>query len=348
VNRSWWNRSGAHGFYGVKPEQPSLIDARGRGQNVYSEGMPLDRQSQAVLDALNRGSLGDYDGVGPEAARARLAGTPPLPPGPDADVRDLRLPGGQGEIAARRYSPAGASGALGALVYAHGGGFVLGGLDGHDNVCRQLAVDARCVVISLDYRLAPEAPFPAAVEDCYAATSHIFEHAANLGIDPMRIAVGGDSAGGNLSAVVCQLARARGGPPLVFQLLVYPATDFRSLDTASYRSNKSGYFLSHAGMAWFRSHYLPSEEDRNHPTASPLAATDLAGLPPALIVTAEYDPLRDDGDAYARALATAGVDVSHLDFDGTIHGFVSFYAFIDKGRIALKEMACALRRAFQE
>jgi len=308
--------------------------------------MPLDPTTQAVLDAMNEAGLGDFAGQSPEEVRRASAERPPLPPGPDVQVENRQVPGADGPIDARIYRPLGADGVLPALVYAHGGGFVLGDLDGHDAVCRQLTVDVGCCVISLDYRLAPEAKFPAAPEDCYAATCFVHSHAAELGIDPVRIAVGGDSAGANLSTVVATLARDRGGPALAFQLLLYPGTDWRTLDTPSYRDNAQGYFLTLEGVQWFREHYLRDEADRHDPMASPLANDNLAGLPPALVITAECDPLRDEGDAYGRALQAAGVETTVTRYDSTIHGFVSLYAFIAQGREALAESAGALRKAF--
>jgi len=306
--------------------------------------MPLDPQSQAVLGILDQSRIWDFGDATPAAVRARMVAGP-LPAGPEVHVRQGRVAGGEAEIDARFYRPSGAQGLLPTLIYVHGGGFVLGNLDGHDNVCRQLCADSGCGVISLDYRLAPEAKFPAAPEDCYAATRFIHEHAAELGVDATRLAIGGDSAGGNLAAVTTQLVRDRGGATLVFQLLLYPVTDFREFDTPSHRDNARGYFLTRDAMEWFREHYLRDLADRSHPMASPSLASDLRGLPSAFVVTAEYDPLRDEGEAYARALETAHVPVRLRRFAGTIHGFVSFYAFIDAGREALTHSAAALREA---
>lgn len=306
--------------------------------------MSLDPQSQRLLNILNQAGVWEFGDATPAEVRARLAAGP-LPAGPEVQVRQGRVAGAESELDARFYRPSGAEGPLPTLIYVHGGGFVLGDLDGHDNVCRQLCADSGCGVISLDYRLAPDAKFPAAPEDCYAATCFIHRHAAELGVDASRLAIGGDSAGGNLSAVTTQLVRDRGGASLAFQLLLYPAVDFREFDTPSHEQNARGYFLTRAAMEWFRGHYLRDEADRRHPMASPLLATDLRGLPPAFVVTAEYDPLRDEGEAYARALEAAGVPTTLTRFDGTIHGFASFYAFIDAGREALRHSADALRAA---
>lgn len=307
--------------------------------------MPLDPNTQALLGALNRSAYRITDSADPAAIRRALAEAKPLPAGPDAHVEERKVAGADGDLNARMYRPNGSTERLPVLIYAHGGGFVLGDLDGHDALCRQLAVDAACCVISLDYRLAPEAKFPAAPEDCYAATCFIHARADELGIDPSRIALGGDSAGGNLAAVVAKLAKERGGPKLAFQLLLCPATDWRTLDTPSYREHGDGCFLTLTSMQWFRKHYLRDEADRSDPMASPLLADDLSALPPALIVTAEYDPLRDEGEAYGQALKAAGVPTTITRYDSTIHGFVSFYAFIPQGKAALQEAAAALRQA---
>jgi acetyl esterase len=200
-------------------------------------------------------------------------------------------------------------------------------------------------VASVDYRLAPEAPFPAAPEDCYAATRHLAGHAAELGADPARVAVAGDSAGGNLAAVVAQLARARGGPRLVHQLLVYPVTD-HSFDTVSYRENAQGYLLSRDLMKWFWRHYLARPEDGASPLASPLRAPDLGGLPPATVITAGFDPLRDEGEAYAERLRGAGVPTELLRYDGLFHGFFGMGESIERARDAMQRACNALRGAF--
>src|SRR5213078_1916119 len=202
-----------------------------------------------------------------------------------------------------------------------------------------------CLVVSVDYRLAPEHRFPAAPEDCYAATRWLAEHAGSLGGDKGRIAVGGDSAGGNLAAVVALMARDRGGPKLAFQLLVYPATD-TDFETRSYRENSEGYFLTRADMVWFWNHYAPRDEDRRNPYAAPLRAASLRGLPPALVITAEFDPLRDEGEAYGARLRDAGNQVLVKRYPGMIHGFFGMGTLLTQARTATKEAAGALRAAF--
>jgi acetyl esterase len=258
-------------------------------------------------------------------------------------VRDVQIEGPAGPIPARFYRPR-PDEFLPLLVYFHGGGWVIGSLETHDNVCRDLAVKACCAVLSIDYRLAPEHPFPAAAEDCYAATVWAHDNAARLGIDAARIAVGGDSAGGNLAAVVALMARDRKAPPLRFQLLVYPVTCGR-MDTPSYRENAEGYLLTSAAMAWFWAHYVPAAAGREECYAAPLRASDLRGLPPALVLTAEYDPLRDEGEAYAKRLAEAGVPAEVRRYEGQIHGFFGMSALIDRAREAFDEAAATLRAA---
>ncbi|HIG00948.1 MAG TPA: alpha/beta hydrolase, partial [Myxococcales bacterium] len=227
------------------------------------------------------------------------------------------------------------------------GGFVIGDLDTHDGTCRELAVGAECLVVSVDYRLAPEHPFPAAPEDCYAATAWLAEHCAELGGDPARLAVGGDSAGGNLAAAVALMARERGGPPLAHQLLIYPVTDY-GFDTASYRENAEGYMLTRPLMEWFWNHYLADPAQGDNELASPLRAASLAQLPPATVITAEFDPLRDEGEAYAQRLSEAGVKTEMTRYDGVFHGFFGMGAAIDKAKQAVDEACTALRSTFNQ
>ena len=263
---------------------------------------------------------------------------------PVGKVEDRSIPGRDGPLALRIYTPAG-RGPFPILAFFHGGGWVIGNLETHDAPCRALANAAGCIVVAVDYRLAPEHKFPVAPEDCYAATRWVADHAAEIGGDPRRLAVGGDSAGGNLAAVVAQLSRDRGGPPLVFQLLVYPVTDHR-FDTASYRENADGYFLTKDGMEWFWNHYLARAGDGDQPLASPLRARSLRGLPPAFVMTAEYDPLRDEAESYAALLREAGVEVALTRYPGTIHGFFSMGNVLSAGKQGMEDAAAALRTAF--
>lgn len=299
-----------------------------------------------LLDLIAQQGLPELDEMGVEQART-VRDKQRLPPGPDAVVRDHQMTGPGGNVAIREYRPIGATGALGGLVYFHGGGFVLGSLDSHDALCRQLAVDSGCAVISVDYRLAPEHKFPSGVDDAYAATSWVFEHAGKLGIDGKRIAVGGDSAGGALATAAAIIAKRKGGPKIAFQLLLYPVTDMRTFDTISHAENADGYFLTRASMVWFRDLYFVSPDDRSNPLGSPLAgdADELSGLPPALVITAGFDPLRDEAEAYAHKLQAAGVPCKLTRYDGAIHAFMSMYAYLECGRAAVREAADALRGA---
>jgi acetyl esterase len=268
------------------------------------------------------------------------------PPDDDLTVRSLSIPGPDGPettLDVRAYAPPG-DGAHPVLVYFHGGGWVRGDLDTHDGLCRLLAEAADCVVVSVDYRRAPEHPFPTPVRDAYAATVWAAEHAGVVGGDPDRIAVGGDSAGGNLAAAVTLLARERGEPAVDHQVLLYPVTDY-DLDTDSYRANAEGYLLSRASMRWYWDRYLDDELDGANPYASPLRAPDLSGLPSATVVTAGYDPLRDEGAAYADRLREAGVEVTHADYPGMVHVFASF-PDLGRARDARETIAADLSSAF--
>lgn len=308
--------------------------------------MSLDPQAKAVLEQLGGGGASvDLTQVPAAIVREGFKNLMPRAAGqPVAKVEDRSVPGPAGEIPVRIYAPA-AAGPLPLLVYFHGGGFVVCDLDSHDGLCRSLTHATGCITVSVDYRLAPEAKFPAAPEDCFAATRWVAEHARELGGDAARLAVAGDSAGGNLAAVVALMARERGGPALVHQLLIYPVTD-HGFDTASYKANAEGYFLTRDMMRWFWGHYLAKPEDGSHPHASPLRAPDLSGLPPATVVTAEYDPLRDEGEAYARRLEKAGVPVELRRYPGMIHGFFGMADAIDRAREATAHAAGRLRAAF--
>lgn len=311
---------------------------------------PLDPQVVELLARAARSPLPAYHQVPPAVARrlyrdTRAALTPDPPP--VESVRLLLAPGPAGPVPVRAYRPRSAAPetVLPALVYFHGGGWVIGDLDTHDVVCRTLANGARCAVFSVEYRKAPEAPFPAAVEDALAATSWVAENASALGVDAARIAVGGDSAGGNLAAVVALAARDAGGPALAFQLLIYPAVDQR-LGHPSIEKNGEGYLLTKQNMLYFRGHYLPNEADRLDWRASPLLAASLAGLPPAFVLTAGYDPLVDEGRAYAERLAREGVGTEYLCYEGMVHGFITMGRVLDAANAALAECAAALARAF--
>jgi acetyl esterase len=303
----------------------------------------LDPQAKAFLDTMP--PLPDFGSIDLALLRAGMdaQALSPGAPKPVAKVEDRSIPGPAGAIRVRVYTPAG-RGPLPVLVYFHGGGFVLCSLDSHDGTCRSLANAAGAVVVSVDYRLAPEHRFPAAPEDCFAAAQWVARNAAEIGGDPARIAVGGDSAGGNLAAVTALMARDRGGPSLRFQLLIYPVTDF-AFGTASYRENATGYFLTTDMMKWFWGQYLADPRSGAEPYASPLRAKDLRRLPPALCITAGYDPLRDEGEAYARRLSDAGVAATLTRYDGMFHGFFGMDAQLDAAKRAIAEAGDALRKA---
>jgi acetyl esterase len=312
--------------------------------------MPLDPQAKALFDFLGITTLPGLETLTPQEARDRFAGMTEARKQMGANepvhqVRDLRIPGPGGEIPIRIYAPD-ISKPAPALVYFHGGGWVLGDLDSHDHVCRSLANLTPCVVLSVDYRLAPEAKFPAAAEDSYAAFEWIAANTGELGIDPHRIAVGGDSAGGNLAAVISLMARDRKGPKPVYQVLIYPATDMRMI-SASMEENADGPLLTKAAMAWFIEHYLRGENDKLDPLASPMLAADLTGLPPAFILTAECDPLRDEGEDYGRKLEKAGVAVGVTRYAGMPHGFFSFGGALNTAVQAMTDTTTRLSKAFQ-
>jgi acetyl esterase len=305
--------------------------------------MALDAAIKATLDAMAAAGGPALDALPPAEAR-KVFDNMPLPRKEIAlpSVENRTIPGPAGQIPVRIYQPAGA-GPKPVLLYLHGGGWVIGSLDSHDGICRELAEGAGCVVVSVDYRLAPEHCYPAAPEDCYAALQWVAANAASLGADAKRLAVGGDSAGGNLSAVVAQMARDKGGPAIRFQLLIYPVTD-ADFTTPSYVQNAEGYLLTTSAMKWFWGHYVPSEAPRREPYASPLRAKDLSGLPPAWVCTAEFDPLRDEGEAYAKRLQQAGVSTTLTRFDGLIHGFISMGLVSPKAQAAVDETVAALKK----
>ena len=309
--------------------------------------MSVHPQVQTLLDRVARSPLPPYHTVSAFVARRIYRDTRAVLAPKAPEVPDVRLLAFE-NYAMRVYRPAvenSANETLPALMYFHGGGWTIGDVDTHDVLCRQLAVAARCVVFSVDYRLGPEHPFPAAVDDCFAATRYVAENAAKLKVS--AIAVGGDSAGGNLAATVALLARDAGGPALAFQLLIYPATDQR-MNTASHERNGQGYLLTRDSMNYFRRSYLPDERDWSDWRASPLLAKSHANLPPALVITAGYDPLVDEGRAYADKLRAAGVKVAYREFADMVHGFILFGGVIDTANAAVAECGAALRAAFEK
>lgn len=307
--------------------------------------MPLDPQARAMIDRTAALNLPPTSQLTPAQARASVRERSALLPREEvASVRDHPVPVQGGTIAMRVFTPRGAGPKPG-LVYFHGGGWVTGDIETHEGICRILANAADCVIASVDYRCAPEHTFPTAAEDAYAATRWVAEHAGALGVDARRLAVCGDSAGGNLAAAVALIARDRGGPALAFQVLVYPVTDC-DFDRPSYKENAEGYLLTSESMRFYWDQYVPNAADRMNPYVSPMHAASLAGLPPALVITAEYDPLRDEGEAYARALGAAGVPVTHSRYPGMIHAFFRFTNVLDAARAAVAEVVAALQKAW--
>ena len=309
----------------------------------------LDPEVRAVIELAIKAGRPPYHQLLPKEARqqfreTRPAGTP-VPPAIGL-VKDLAADGPLGSIPLRLYRPADAAATtrLPVLVYFHGGGWVIGDLDTHDVLCRQLTAESGASVISVDYRLAPEHKFPAAVDDAWAATRWVVAHAAELNVDAERLAVGGDSAGGNLAAVVALLSRDQGGPAIRLQALLYPVTDSNT-ETGSYRDFAEGFLLTRESMKWFFNHYVSNEADVADWRVSPLRAPSLAGLPPTLIVTAGFDPLRDEGEAYAKRLRAAGVSVDAICFGGMIHGFAPMGRLIQTGNRALSLVSGSLRHA---
>jgi acetyl esterase len=305
----------------------------------------LDPQARALIDLIAARGIPPVHTLTPAEARRlylerRAFTQPDAPPVARVDSIDA------GGVPARHYRPEQAAAGQGmpALVYLHGGGWTIGDLDTHDVLCRQLANAAGCAVVSVDYRLAPEHRFPAAVDDCVTATRWVLGRAAELRIDPRRVAVGGDSAGGNLAAVACLALRDAGEPMPVFQLLIYPATDMRA-GAPSHTTNAQGYLLTADSIAYYRAHYTPAPAQWSDWRASPLLARSLAGLPPALVLTAGYDPLRDEGAQYADALSAAGVRTQLVCFERQVHGFITMGRVIDEANTAVELCAAALRRA---
>jgi acetyl esterase len=319
--------------------------------------MPVDPQVQLIIDGMNASGVVEFSDLGHVAVR-EMCETMLLPfdAGALASVEDKAIHVNGADITVRVYVPLADTSrneSLPVAMYFHGGGWTIGSLDTHDAICRALAVWSGCVVISVHYRLAPEFPFPIPLEDCYAATLYVQQHAQELvaqdvAVDAARLAVAGDSAGGNLATVVCLLARDRAtsgqtAPKISYQVLLYPIVDC-DFTTASYRENAKGHVMRASDMQWFWDQYISNPEERQQPYASPLCA-GLKDLPPAYVVIAQYDTLRDEGNAYARKLRDEGVNVTYKEYPGMVHGFIGFAALVDEGREALKECAETLSRS---
>jgi acetyl esterase len=305
--------------------------------------MPVDPQIQALLDLRN--ALPQLHTLTVAEARLQMAARamPGLRIPEVARVMNRDMQGPNGSLPLRIYTPFG-TGPFPLMVFFHGSGFVVASLDTHDAMCRNLCEGAGCVVVSVDYRLAPEHKFPAAPDDCLAATRWAVANAGAIGADPGRVVVAGDSAGGNLAAVTALRARDEGGPVLLGQLLIYPVTDYHTPGTPSMAENAEGYGLTRKDMEWFWGHYLANPADADNPHACPLRAKDLGRLPPALVMTAEYDPLRDEGELYGRAMQSVGVPTRIERWEGVNHGFFFFVGVVDKSGAAM-EQSCAWLRA---
>jgi acetyl esterase/lipase len=313
--------------------------------------MALDPQVKAVLELVAKANRPAYNTLSPKEARQLFIDTRPAstPTPPEiGSVKDLSAQGPHGPIPLRVYRPAGVADGtrLPAYVFFHGGGWVIGDINTHDVLCRQLTAASGASVISVDYRLAPEHKFPAAADDSWAATTWVVAHAAELGLDASRLAVGGDSAGGNLAAVVALMARDAGGPAIALQTLIYPVTDVMR-ETRSYGDFADGYLFTRDSMRWFVAHYLPSSDEARDWRASPLRAPSLAGLPPALIITAGFDLLRDEGEIFAGRLRDAGNTVDYVCYGGMIHGFIGMGKLLDTAERAIAHIGGSLRQAFR-
>jgi acetyl esterase len=308
----------------------------------------LDPDAAAVYKAYREAGRPPYESVSPaEARELYLKGRAVSNPEPPelASVKEIAIPGPGGAIPARVYTPKTlrqADGMSPCLVFFHGGGWVIGDLDSHDVVCRTLAREGELIVIAVDYRLSPEAKFPAAVEDAIAATAWISDNAMTLGIDAARLTVGGDSAGGNLAAVVSIHARDGNGPGIAGQVLIYPGTDFR-MTHPSHHEPETSILLTHSVIRWFKDHYLNDPEDIDDWRASPARVENLAGLPPAYVLTAGADPLRDEGDEFAARLKDAGVPVTWRTFPGQFHGFFTMGKLLPQANVAAKEIGVWLK-----
>jgi acetyl esterase len=309
--------------------------------------MPLDTDSAALIAKLAELGLPRYETLTPEQARSAMAAArraAAVEPPSIGSVRDLEIPSSHGKILARLYRPIDARGQIPGLVFFHGGGWVLGDLESHDILCRRLANAGECAVLAVDYRLAPEHKFPAAIEDAIAAIRWTFANALMLDMDPDRIAVGGDSAGANLAAVICHVARDDGRLPIRLQLLIYPVVAL-AFTHPSHQLKEDHLPVLGETMIWFREHYLSGPEQQQDWRASPLLAKSFSALSPAYILTAGYDPLSDEGTAYARRLEQAGVKVTHRHFPGQIHGFLTIGVGFPTTKAAISDIGKELKQS---
>jgi len=309
--------------------------------------MPLDPQAKALIDAIEKSGTPPLDTYPPLQARILYDQASELVKGELTEVHAIEkisIPGPELEIPTLLYRP-NAESELPILVYFHGGGYVIGSLASHDCVCRAICKEAQCIVISVDYRLAPEHKYPAAIDDAWAATQWVAANAKSVGGDENRIAIGGDSAGGNLAAVVCLRAKTASAPPLLFQLLIYPATEMNCI-FPSHEEFGKGYRLTNDLIDWFYTHYFSPQDDLGHWQASPLNADNHCDLPPAFVLSAGFDPLQDENTAYVGKLKKAGVVVKHSHYETMMHGFITMPGVLDKAKAAISECAKELAQAF--
>ena len=307
--------------------------------------MPLDPQMERILAEDRKLGLPAYHRLSPSQARQQmLDSSPPVDPKLSVSrVKDMTIPGFDAALPIRCYYPQGEP-PYPVVVYFHGGGWVMGNLDTHHAICHALTHTSDCLVVAVDYRLAPEHKFPAATQDAYTATCWVSESADQIGADASRMAIMGESAGATLSTVACIMIRERGGPRLALQVLVYPVTDC-NFQTRSHKKYADGYMLTREMMKWIWDQYLTDKGEATDPYVSPLRAENLRDLPKALVLTAEYDPLCDEGEAYARRLMEAGVKVRHSRYDGVVHGFFRMTNRVDRARQALQQVSSALKNA---
>lgn len=313
--------------------------------------MAVDQAIQQVLDQMNALNLPPLENIPAHVYReySKKGANPNEVKEEVRDVQNVEVPLEGRTIPVRIYTPLEGQAPYPTLVFFHGGGWVIGDLDSHDAICRHLANGASCKVIAVDYRLAPEHKFPAAVDDAYDVFNWVVEHAKEYECDPERLAVGGDSAGGNLAAVTAIREKEAGRSNILFQWLIYPSTGIKNPEDApSLKENREGYLLSAELMEWFRVHYYNHSDEATHPYVAPVLFKDHSGLPPALIATAQYDPLRDIGKTYADTLEQAGVDVTYKNYDTLIHGFLGFYQVSDDARKAFDESIEGLKHAFED
>jgi acetyl esterase len=330
---------------GSAPTKPEF----GRKSNKYKEAkMAMDDDVRQFLDMAAAAGAPPIATLPPQEARdaydALMAFIPQSEAVMDA-IQDVNIAGPGGDMTLRIYRPLG-EGPFPTLMYFHGGGWYIGSVGNYDSVCKELSAGAGCITVSVEYRLAPEHKFPAASDDCLAATRWVAANIGDYGGDPARIALAGDSAGGNLAAVTALLLRDEGGPVPIAQLLIYPVTDHPGAGHGSMAENAEGYLLTRADMDAFSAHYLRSAEDIQDARVHPFRASSHANLPAAFIITAEFDPLRDEGEAYGRALAAAGVPVRVSRYDGTIHGAIAFYPIFRSGKAMLDDSCSWLREQF--